>query len=349
MRPMRPIQLNEDQLREVDAQLGVQVVQKGQALSADPKKYPVWGAQVDKKVLIYVPNHTIQDENGVDRLRMDTPLIHPLTVGNTYPRIRCISGINIPDSGLTGECPLCTAAANEPWELANMIIKSKCKQSGLDESDTDNKEVKAIRSQAFSDRAVKSAERRYTFPIVVFETSDQDAKVLVKDENGNLKCKTYWYDCSENVWNEKWMKTLGDLEDEPTHPGGRFFVLNYKYTTKGNAQPNVRDAARNMTIGHRKLNNSDDLKKFLDNATKDWTPAVARQVLYANMLHTTDELQEVADEALEKTRQMIETYKAVDISGGLPVSGFKLENKAASPAPADDGADVSLDTDLDYE
>lgn len=340
---MKPITITAEANATLQKQLGVQEVARSAPKSTDPINYPVFSTLLNKKALIYVPNHVVKDAQGKEVLRADRPLIHPVTDGKRFYSFRCIAGLNVPELGLNGECPLCDGTS-EPWELANMIIENKCKDAGLDPEDTDNDLVKGIRSAAFSDRVIKDTTRYLTFPIVVFETVNDDGKTLVKDEQGNLKYKTYWYNISESQYQEKWEKTLDAMEDEPTHPGGCFFVLDYTYTPK-KGEPNRRDSARNMQVNPRNIKGSEQLRKMLDEQTEGWTPEKAQETVISNQIYSVDALQKIEDEALEPTRNLLIMYKS-------PVSAVEgnafghLEKKPEVPKDSTQG--IPLD-DIDEE
>lgn len=352
MMKMTPVKLSAETNQAVQKQLGVQEVQKAAPKSADPANFPVFEVPVNKKVLIYVPNHVVADANGADALRMDKPLIHSITDGKRFYSYRCISGIEAPEAGLTGECPLCDGCS-EPWDLANLLINEKCKAANLDPEDTENPNVKRIRSESFSDRVLKDATRYFTFPIVVFETLNDDGKTFVKDGD-QLKYKVMWYTISESQYEEKWKKTLDAMEDEPTHPGGNFFMLNYCYTPKS-GEPNKRDSARNLAVNHRNVKGSEQLRAQLDELTAKWTPEKAQEMVIANQLYTTEQLQKVTDTVLEGTRNMIALYTGVQPAAGAIATsgngeGFALEKKADVPTDNGEAAGVPLeDVDLDME
>lgn len=347
-RKLKPVVFSAEENAEIQKQLGVQEVQKAAPKSTDPVNFPVWEILVNKKALIYVPNHVIVAEDGVEHLRMDKPLIHHVTDGKRFYAYRCVSGLISPENGFTGECPLCDACS-EPWDLARLKIEARCKQLGLDPEDVDNQQVKNIRSAEFSDRVVKEATRYYTFPIVVFETVNDDAKTLVKDENGYYKYKCYWYSVSETAYEDKWKKILDDMEDEPTHPGGHFFILNYIYTPK-HGDPNKRDAARNLQVVAKNIKNSENIRTFLDEATREWTPEKARETIISSNVYSVNDLQYIADEVLEPVRVLIATLKSKSdvaaIEGGS--DGFALEQKPTVPAENAEGGIPLDDTDDDY-
>lgn len=347
-RKMKPIVFSAEEGKEIQKQLGVQEVNKTAPKSTDPINFPVWEVPVNKRVLCYVPNHTYVDDNGVEHLKMDKAYIHSVTVNGRYYNYRCISGLESESNGLTGECPLCDGC-NDPWDLANLRIEARCKQAGLDPDDRENQAVKNIRSAEYSDRVLKDATRYFAFPIVVFDTLNDDGKTFIKDENGGYKYKCYWYVISESQYEEKWKKSLDAMEDEPTHPGGHFFLLNYKYSPK-HGEPNKRDSARNLQVNVRTIRNSDSTRAFLDEQTAHWTPEKAQQTIIAHQIYSVEDLSCLADEVLESTRNLIAVMKSPvptdSLEGG---DGFKLEQKPE--VPSDDGGNsIPLDdTDDDYD
>lgn len=345
MKKLEPIKFTGDALSQLNEQTSDQQVQKAAPKSRDPKNFPVFEVPVNQKRLVYVPNHVVTGENGTDELRMDKPFIHAIEIGKRFINLRCISGIVI-DGVYDGECPVCEGVS-DPWDLANEIIKETCAAQGLDPEDKENPTVKSIRSTAYSDRKVKDANRYYTFPICVFDTVNNDGKTLVQDENGNYKVTPMWYTISESKYKDTWEKTLEGMEDEPSHPGGHFFTLNYCYTPK-KGEPNKRDSARNLSVSPKNIKNAEEIKAALDKATEDWTPQKARETVVDNAFYSEQELQEFTDDALETTRNLLAIYEAKRLGTGATTeddnSNFKLEKKEEVPDTS-----VSLDTDLDVE
>jgi len=308
MRKMTPIAMPAVAEAEISKQLGTQEQVKAAPKSRDPLNFPVFEIPVNKKVLVYVPNHIVQGTDGKDSLRMDKPLIHALQVGKSYMNVRCVSGLVAEEIGYTGECPLCDGCS-DPWDLANMLIAQKCKQQNLDPDDKEAEAVKAIRSAAFSDRKLKDSMRYYTFVISVFETLNDDGKTLVKDENGAPRYKNMWYTVSEEQYNKTWAKTLEALEDEPTHPGGMFFTLNYCYTPK-RGEPNKRDSARALVVSYKKMTGTEKVRAFLDKSTEEWTVEKARETIISHSLYSMNDLNALADDTLESTRNTIALLQA---------------------------------------
>lgn len=349
IKKMAPIQLSEESAKEVQQQLGTQEVVRETPKSLDPVNFPVFDTPINKKVLIYVPNHTYVDTDGVEQLRMDKPLIHFVQDGRRYLYYRCIHNVVSEEHGLTGECPLCDAC-EEPWDLANFIVKERCESQGLDSEDKENKNVKSIRSAAFNDRVIKEAVRRYTFPIVVLSTKDDDGKTLLKDDSGKLQFKIMWYSVSEAMYQDKWVKALEAMEDEPNHPGGNFFILNFTYQSKNGREPSKFECARNYAVNHRNIKNSQTLATKFDALTEEWTPVKASTTVCNNLLYSTADLQYVADSVLIQTRNLITMYssKAVLENNPQPSDGFELQEVPTGSETAD--VDLEMDeTDMDLE
>ena len=178
MRRLQPKKFTEEQLNSLQKAVSVQSVSTVVEKSLDPVHFPVFEVPVNQKVLIYVPNHVVTDENGNEELRMDKPFIHSVKEGtNRFSKIRCIK--NLPEAtGYSGNCPFCDAT-DDCWSLANEIIKEKCATQGLDPDDKSNDAVKSIRSAAYNSRAIAAPDQYYTFPIVVIETNPNNFKEIV--------------------------------------------------------------------------------------------------------------------------------------------------------------------------
>lgn len=345
-----PIKLSDTVKAAIDSQLNTQVIQKA-SKSSDPK-FPVFEVPVNKKVLVYVPNHVVDAEGGPE-LRMDKPLIHSIHEGGKrYSYYRCISGIILDDENgnsiYDGSCPLCEGTS-VPWDLANTKILQKCKQMGLDPNDKENTQVKSIRSTEFSGRVIKEPNRFYTFPIVVINTVNEDGKTIAKGDNGKPICTPMWYHISEAQYIKKWEACFEGMEDEPIHPGGHFFTLNYTYDTK-NKEPNKMLSAQNLTVIARNISGTDNLKTFLDKATVDWTPEKARETVISNQLYSKEDLNSIVDDVLEEPIAMLSLLKASEMTDDdSNNSGFKLQaptsktDNVSSNVPEMDETDQDLD------
>lgn len=359
IKKLTPIKMTEEENQAVQQQLGMQSTSKSAPKSLDPKRFPVFEIPVNGKELVYVPNHVYKDEKGVEHLCMDMPLVHNVLDGRRFLYYRCINGIEMESQGLTGECPLCIGSA-DAWDYANLRIKAKCKVEGLDPEDKENESVKRIRSSMYDERVVKDANRQFTFPIVVISTQNHDGKTIMKDEEGNYLLVPQWYQISETQYNNTWAKALEVLEDEPTHPGGHFFLLNYTYKPN-NGEHNKRDSAKNLSVNYKNLKGSDEIAKKLDELTKDWTPAKARETVVNSVLYSTEQIEYVADSALEHTREMIALMTASGAAGitdksgegGEGKGGFNLnkipDKNDSEGGGTNEGVTAMDDTDMDME
>lgn len=322
---MKPKAFTAEQLNAIKVEATTQTTETVVPKSADPDNYPVFEIPVNAKVLIYVPNHTVVSEDNVEELRMDKPLIHTVINGKRYQKIRCIRGLS-EATGYSGECPLCNST-DEPWALANEQIKEQCRIRGLDPNDGDNDSVKAVKSEYYSKRVVKSAEQVYTFPIIVIETDPNDIKKIIVGENNIPVHKAYWYSISKSAYVKKWLKTLEGMEDEPNHPGGHFFILNYTYESKS-GEYNRRDSARELQVVAKKIKNSEALAKQFDKETEDWDVAKAIETIFDNMYYEEEDIEAETDKILASTREKLAIYEnALSVPSAPQVSGsnFNLQ------------------------
>lgn len=327
---MKPKTFTKEQLEAVKVEAKSQPTDFTVPKSTDPENFPVFDIPVNSKVLVYVPNHT-EIVDGVEELRMDKPLLHTMIDGKRFTKIRCIRGLS-KETGYSGNCPLCDSES-EPWDLANEQIKEQCRIRGLDPS-ADDESVKSIKREYYSKRVIKSAEPYYTFVIVVIETDPNDIKKIIMDENGVPKHKAFWYTISKSAYEKKWLKTLEGMEDEPSHPGGEFFILNYTYESKS-GDWNKRDSAKELQVVPKKLKNVADFAALCDKETEDWDVLKAIETIYENMLFEEEDIKKEADRVLAPTREKLAIYEAAP---ALPENaGFQLGAPVTPTNPVDDG------------
>ena len=338
---LKPKKFTEEQLAVADKTLREQKTTTVAEKSLDPENFPVHDTPVNKKEFVYVPNLVDVDADGNETFRMDVAKLHSIQDGRRFQKIRCIAGSEMTKLGYSGTCPFCEVTS-DCWDLANEIINDRCAQKGLDPANKDDDEVMAIRREAFNSRAVQNPTDYYTFPIVVIETDPNDIKKFVRDENGHTIYKIMWYSISENSYKEKWLTALESMEDEPSHPGGHCFVLNYTYTVPKNSQPNKRDSARNMKVIPKKMNGFEEAAKKFDELAAAWTPQKARETVVDNILAEEEDLREEALKIAQPIRDKIELYRR-----SIPAQetgGFKLsptEDVQAIPEG------IAVDTDID--
>lgn len=336
---MKPKVFTAEQLNAIKVEAVQQTVDVVVQKSADPENFPVFDIPVNSKVLIYVPNHVLTDDEGNEELRMDKPLIHTVINGKRYQKIRCIRGLSS-EAGYSGECPLCNGE-QDPWALANEQIKEQCKMRGLDPNDSANESVKTIKREYYSKRVIKSPEQSYTFPIVVIETDPNEIKKIVVDENGVPKHKAYWYTISKGAYEKKWLKALEGMEEEPSHPGGNFFILNYTYESKS-GEYNKRDSARELQVVPKKIKNLVQYVEQYDKETEEWDITKAIETIFDNMFYEEEDIADETGKILAGTREKLAIYES---AVNAPVAGgFNLQAQTPAvglPQGADDDDDMS--------
>ena len=348
MKRFKPKKFTEQELQSINRDLEVQKIGSVAEKSLDPEHFPVFEVPVNQKVLVYVPNHTVIDpETKKEVLRMDKPFLHSVVEGKRFSRVRCVRGLS-EDAGFTGTCPFCDAAGDS-WDLANEMIKEKCAAAGLNPDDKDNEAVKNIRRECYDQRVIRNTDQYYTFPIVVIETAPNDIKTAIRDEDGNIKYKVMWYTISKASYEKKWEKTLDGMEDDPEHPGGHVFILDYTYTPK-TGEPNKRDSARELQVVPRKMKNFDQYAEFFDKATEEWTEQKCRETVADNIIVDFNELDEEAKKIIRPTRDKLELYRNLAITGesSADKGGFNFEPVAQSGDAGLSTSDgLALETDMD--
>lgn len=277
----------------------------------DPN-YPLFSNPVNDKVLIYIPNHVVQLEDGSFGLRWDKFASHQCRIGKAYTNIRCCGEMVDETLGYDGSCPACNAVT-ESWTLYSYKWKNFCKVRGLDPTSEEvKKQYENDRKELMNEMAVQSANIFVTFPIVVIEC--EPGKMTPKrDANGQISGKPMFYTIYERSYNDKWLAAFDALaEDEGAtdrNPAGRWAVLNYTYTPKTGTH-NKRDSARNLKVSFKTMGESyKDWEKHFDKLTAEWTPEVAQDVLVQNAVRSMDEMVDAVEELIRDTRAKNETYK----------------------------------------
>lgn len=275
--------------------------------------YPLFDTPVNQKVLIYIPNHTEINEDGVSSIRADLFTAHSCRMGKAYVDVRCCGEVINEKLGLDGSCPVCDATQN-CWELFNKQWAELCKSKGYDPSSPEADEaLKNDKKELLDARAVKKAEQYITFPIVVIDC-EEGKTVPKKDAQGKITGTPMFYTIRTSTYEDKWMTAFDAMEDESEdgvdhNPAGRWAVLNFTYTPKSGSH-NKRDSARNLKVTFRTMGDAvyREWEKYFDQMTIDWTPEVAQDVLVRNSLRDMDEMKEVADELLKPVREKLQMY-----------------------------------------
>ena len=271
--------------------------------SNDPVNYPVFRTPDSGKFLMYVPNHFTLSPEGERTLRADHLLTHFVNDGSKYgSQIRCIQGIESPEDGLDGTCPLCEGA-NQSWEWYNAKIEQASALQGRDLKGAEDEAAKSLRSGLMRSKPIGSASLRYVFPAVIIEL-DEQRNPLVQDNR--LVYQTVFINWSSNQFN----KLTDSLIDGDGCPAGRLFLLNYDYQHKGT--PNARDAARYMTVAALPESETRGLSKenleAFDAATEDWDEAKIMMMVKDAMPYAVDQLElltsRVMPHALKETQEI---------------------------------------------
>lgn len=307
--------------------------------SYDPN-YPVFDVPVNQKVLAYIPNHVVTNEDGTTSLRMDNFLAHPVRDGRSFHNIRCSAGINIPSIGWNGTCPLCSAVQNELWPLYHKEMDALCRTRGLNPDAPETKEmIKPDSKEWLTNRPIRESERWYTFPIVVVECEEGTVNPKL-NEQGQLVGHPCFYSVRENTYNDKWVAGFDTLDGAtPTHPGGLWAVLNFTYTPK-NGKPDKMGSAKSLKVSYKTNDNLAQWAQYFDQITEDWTPAKAQEVLALDAIRTMDDLVELTDGVMKADRDKASLYNAMGSTpvaaptAQIPSADAALQNFGATPAPA---------------
>lgn len=362
--------LTATQLNTIQDQVTKQVVGGGVARTSDPS-FPVLSATAvaGKQYLAYVPSHLLtigEGDQAETFLRMDRPYFHRLRPDDrSYPKVRCIRGLVIEDAGLTGECPLCDGASLG-FEYANTVIEAQTRARGLDPNDRDDETVRSIRGTTYRNRPIAPSEQSYTFPLVLIERESEEftdangnkktRTKIKKDENGNPVFNVVWYTVTVRGYERTWGEAFAsfDEDDQPTEEekknlvalAGHFFIMKF-----GDEGANARDAMGQLKVTAREDSKVKGIDKaFLDEATKDWTPEKAQEVIYDNNIYPVEDVEGIAAPLVEKMETQIELHKdgAGSPTGGASIESLAKENAGAIEAGARGGLVID-DDDVDDE
>ena len=293
--------------------------------------YPVFDIPVNQKILVYIPNHTVQLPDGSVDLRKDKFAAHPVIDGRSFGDIRCCAGINSPELGWDGSCPLCDAIATN-WELYNFEYEGVAKSKGVDPKAPEAQDLlKQDRIDLIKKMAVKQAEVWYTFPIVVIDCEEKDGQLTVNpklDAEGKVHGTPMWYTIRERTFEDKWVAGYDSIDidgETPTNPAGLWAILNFTYQPKSGA-PTKMDSARALKVSFKRMADSyNEWAKYFDNMTAEWTPEKAQEVVVIDAIRSMDEMQEVTDSIMKPINERIAMYKlssgASASTGGTPALG----------------------------
>lgn len=317
--------------------------------SYDPD-YPVFDVPINQKLLVYIPNHTVQNPDGTIGLRMDKFAAHPVIDGRTYGDVRCSQGIVVDDLGLDGTCPLCDGTS-ECWDLYNKQYADIAKSKGIAVDAPEAKDLlKQDRIDLVSSMAIKQADIWYTFPIVVIDCEEKDGQLTVTPKlssDGKLTGKPMWYSIRERTFLEKWVAGYDSINTDdgsvPTSPAGLWAILNFTYTPKsGNCDK--MGSARALKVTFKTMGESyNQWATYFDQMTEGWTPQKAQEVVVLDAVRDMEEMKEVADTLLKPVRDKLAMYSLGSGVSDVPTAGA-LPNTSADSALAGFGGAIPVNT-----
>lgn len=353
---IKPRAVDSAHLKAIAEQAKAQRFYTATPKSEDPENFPVFTLSEDN-FLVYVPNHVVVNEEGMEELRMDKPFLYSVQDGNQYLKLRSTEGIEDEEAGLDGTDPVAEAfqlVTELAQKEADRLLVSQGYQAG-DQSD----EARKITSPIYQNRIIKQKQRNYTFPIVVFERTSGEKgnrKVykLVLDEEGNPKYRVMWYTISESLYEDtgKWKDELDNRSEEFGEdfftPAGLFFTIKGEYNRKPGEQWSARDAARkfSVTMVNPPKELGDQAEEFmahLDEVTEPWTPEKAIETVIANHFLPVEDLRLELDRLVQPVKDKLDLFA---LGGGSE----KVPSLETTEAPKGQKTLASLeDDDIDED
>lgn len=358
---IKPKAMSKEALADLSAQAQEQKFFTATPKSEDPTNYPVFSIG-NEQYLIYVPNHTLVNEDGQTELRQDKPFIHTIEVNGRYHKIRCTDGIVSEELGLDGTCPICDGRSVVD-EYARIEADRLLISQGFEAGDN-SEEARKLTKGIFDNRAIKRKSRNLTFPIVVFErTLTKNAqgrdvyKLSQNPETGELIYQTMWYNISEalysgsdarrGIWKGELDARADELDMDIPTPAGYWFTLDGRYIDDPQKW-SARDAATQFKVtmlpnGPKNVDQTyrEELEKRLDAETEGWKPEKAIEMVIANHFLPVDAVRESTEEILQPLRDKIALHQA-NLGAGTtaPAIEATVPNKGQAALTALDDDDI---------
>lgn len=358
---IKPKAMSKEALADLSAQAQEQKFFTATPKSEDPTNYPVFSIG-NEQYLIYVPNHTLVNEDGQTELRQDKPFIHTIEVNGRFHKIRCTDGIISEGLGLDGTCPICDGRSVVD-EYAHIEADRLLVSQGFEAGDTSD-EARKLTKGIFDNRAIKRKSRNLTFPIVVFErtltknSQGRDVYKLSTDpKTGELIYQTMWYNISEalysgsdarrGIWKGELDARADELDMDIPTPAGYWFTLDGRYIDDPQKW-SARDAATQFKVtmlpnGPKNVDQTyrEELEKRLDAETEGWTPEKAIEMVIANHFLPVDAVRESTEEILQPLRDKIALHQA-NLGAGTtaPAIEATVPNKGQAALTALDDDDI---------
>ena len=358
---IKPKAMSKEALADLSAQAQEQKFFTATPKSEDPTNYPAFSIG-NEQYLIYVPNHTLVNEDGQTELRQDKPFVHTIEVNGRYHKIRCTDGIVSEELGLDGTCPICDGRSVVD-EYARIEADRLLVSQGFEAGDN-SEEARKLTKGIFDNRAIKRKSRNLTFPIVVFErtltknSQGRDVYKLSTDpKTGELIYQTMWYNISEalysgsdarrGIWKGELDARADELDMDIPTPAGYWFTLDGRYINDPQKW-SARDAATQFKVtmlpnGPKNVDQTyrEELEKRLDAETEGWTPEKAIEMVIANHFLPVDAVRESTEEILQPLRDKIALHQA-NLGAGTtaPAIEATVPNKGQAALTALDDDDI---------
>lgn len=304
------------------------------------KNFPVFEIPVNKKILVYVPNHTDVDADGNVILRADRFAAHPILMGRSYLDVRCNAGIDSAELHTDGSCPFCDAVQN-CWELYNFEIDALARQRGIDRKTVEGKEaLKEDSKKLLNNRAVKEAVEWIVFPIVVIDTEDtaegKSTVVPKLDASGYITGKACYYKIRKSTFIDKFGSAVEAYNEITNNDlsidnlGGQWLILDFTYAVKDGQQPTAMLSAKELRVTVKPM--SDDYKawaEYLDKQTEAWDVENIRTNVVFAVLRNAQEQKEACNEVMKPVEDKLVMYQ-VSQTGVMPAQGIPAQSSSAS-------------------
>jgi hypothetical protein len=349
---LKPRQVDPEHLKAIAEQAKAQRFYQSVPKSEDPDNYPVFSISQENN-LIYVPNYVVENEEGMEELRMDKPFLYSVKDGSQFLKLRSPEGIVDEALGLDGSDPIADAF-QLVTELAQKEAARHLVANGF-QADDQSDEARKLTSHIYGGRIIKQKQRTYTFPIVVFERTSEEKNgrktyKLVLDENGKPKYQVMWYSISENLYNDtgKWKEELNNRSEEYGEdfltPAGLFFQIKGDYTRKPNEEWSAFNAARKFAVVMSNppkeiADLGDEFLDELDKAAEDWTPEKAIEMVIANHFYSVEDLRVELDRLIQPVKDKL---ALLELGEGTTEPAKAI---ATTAAPKGQQALASLDDD----
>lgn len=320
---------------------------KMQKIRSWDSDYPVFEIPINQKVLVYVPNHVVQMEDGTLDLRKDKFAAHPIIDGNTFQDVRCVSGVVDEANGHDGTCPLCDALA-DVWKLYTIEYDSIAKARGIDpQSEAAKEGLKEVRKELIRKQVLKKADVWYTFPFVVIDCVEQNGVMTTtpkKDAEGKIHGTPMWYSIRESTYLEKWVAGFDSIETDdgatPTHPAGLWAILNFTYTPSSGKHDRM-GSARQLKVTFKNMPGYEAWATYFDNLTEGWTPYKAMETVVLDSYRSRQELEEVEETLMRPVRDKIAVYQlSANARSGMPTLPVATPQDSADAVLSNYGANA---------